>query len=98
LRREVFPRVRLLASPSRETEEIVMNQTSTLHRLAERDARALDRMDDRQLADIGLERQGGLIIDTGGRAVRRVAVDVGFERALRVTLSAMRGAFARRTA
>jgi hypothetical protein len=72
-----------------------MHQTSILYRPLGRGAHVLDRLDDRQLADVGLEREGDLISHPSGGVVRRVAVSVGFERALCATFSAMRGAFAR---
>jgi hypothetical protein len=60
-----------------------MRQPATFPSFLRRgDGSALDRLDDRQLEDIGLERQGDIIADTGGRFVRRLASDGGFERAL----------------
>jgi hypothetical protein len=57
------------------------------------ETRALDQLDDRRLADIGLERQGDVITDATGRPVRRLAQDVGFERALRETFSSVYGGY-----
>jgi hypothetical protein len=71
-----------------------MNQTSTCSLLG-RDAHALDRLNDRELADIGLDRQGGVIIDANGRMVRRLPANVGFEWALREIFSAVHGGVAR---
>jgi hypothetical protein len=59
-----------------------MDKNETFGSFLTRGAHALDRLDDRQLADIGLERDGNHITDAGGRLVRRLARDVGFERAL----------------
>ena len=59
-----------------------MYQSPTFGSLLARRAHALDQLDDRQLADIGLERMDDLITDAGGRPVRRLARDVGFELVL----------------
>lgn len=74
-----------------------MHQTPALRSL-ECDARSLDQLDDRQLTDIGLERQSGIITDASGRFVRRLAAGVGLERALRDLFWGMIGGLARRNA
>jgi hypothetical protein len=58
-----------------------MDKNATFGSVIAQSTRALDRLDDRQLADIGLERTGNRITDAGGRLVRRADND-GFERAL----------------
>jgi hypothetical protein len=72
-----------------------MNQTSTLDGHLARSAHCLDRLDDRLLADIGLERQDDLITGAGGRLVHRSAKAIGFERALGTIFSAVHGGLAR---
>jgi hypothetical protein len=67
-----------------------MNQTSTRSFLG-RGPHALDRLSDRELTDIGLDRQGDVIVDADGRMVRRLPADVGFEWARREIFSAAHG-------
>lgn len=71
-----------------------MNQTSTRSFFG-RGAHALDRLNDRELADIGLDRQGDVITDANGRMVHRLPADVGFEWAVREIFSATHGGVAR---
>jgi hypothetical protein len=68
-----------------------MLRALTSFRASRSENRALDHLDDRRLADIGLDRQGDVIIDATGRPVRRLAQDVGFERALRETFASVYG-------
>ena len=69
-----------------------MFSTSTLFSFrGPRGADALDWLGDRQLADVGFERQGDVIIDRNGRMVRRLPADVGFQWALREIVSAVYG-------
>jgi len=72
-----------------------MHQTSNLLGSIGRDAHGLDQLDDRLLADIGLERHGDLITDPSGRLVHRLALNVAVGRALLDAFPFMRGGFAR---